>query len=136
MAHQDFATLFTSWIHLLQFRLRDCFDVVADVPNSSTIVFRCLRRLTADDLNGVPFSSTPSSEIEEAFAYSLGRVSEGKKPNIIAAKAMAYIHRGELEQAQQTLRTIPSDTRSRGRGLENVRAILAEPMQPAVKQSG
>ena len=136
VAHQDFAHFFTSWIHLLQFRLRDCFEVVADVPNSSTVVFRCLRRLTADDLNSVPFSSTPSSEIKEAFAYSLGVVSEDKQTNIIAAKAMAYIHRGELEQAQQTLRTIPADTRSLGRGLENVRAILAERMQQAVKQGG
>jgi hypothetical protein len=124
VAHQDFWHYFTSWIHLLQFRLRDCFEVVADVPKSGTVVFRCLKTPTADDLSGLPFSSAPSREIEEAFAYSLGLVSEDKWPNIIAAKAMAYIHRGELDKAQELLKETYAGTQSLG--LEKVRAILAQ----------
>lgn len=51
VAHQDFSHFFTSWIHLLQFRLRNCFEVVAAIPKSGTVVFRCLKTPAEEDLS-------------------------------------------------------------------------------------
>jgi hypothetical protein len=125
VAHQDFAHFWTSWIHLLQFKLRNCFEVVAEVPKSSTVVFRCLKTPTADDLNLLSLSDSTFSEIEAAFDYSLGVVSADQKPSIMAAKAMAYIHRGDLERADEVVGAIDAG-RSRGRQLEAVRTILEQ----------
>jgi hypothetical protein len=124
VAHQDFAHFFTSWIHLLQFKLRNCFEAVAYVPKSSTVVFRCLKTPTADDLNLLCLSNATSTEIEAAFDYSLGLVSEDEKPSIMAAKAMAYIHRGDLEHAGEVLGATAGPDRARQ--LEAVRTILAQ----------
>ena len=125
VAHQDFAHFFTSWIHLLQFKLRNCFEVVGEVPKSSTVVFRCLRKPTANDLNLLSLSNATASEIEAAFDYSLGLVSDDEKPNIMAAKAMAYIHHGDFERAGEVLSAIRAGP-SRGRGPETVRTILEQ----------
>lgn len=126
LAHQDFAHFFTSWIHLLQFRLRNHFDVVADVPKSGTVVFQCKKTLSPEDLRGISFHSSPAEEIEEAFAYSLGIVSQDKRANIIAAKAMAYVHRGDLDRARQVLKTVSPGTKTLGRELEKVVAIIEQ----------
>jgi len=64
-------------------------------------------------------------EIEAAFDYSLGLVPEDEKPSIIAAKAMAYIHRGDLERAGEILGATSAGP-DRGRQLEAVRTILAQ----------
>ena len=68
----------------------------------------------------------PASEIEDAFAYSMEIVSEDKRPNIVAARAMAYIHRAEFERADEILKTIPEGTKSLGREIEQVRALLQQ----------
>jgi hypothetical protein len=112
VAHQDFAHYYTSWIHLLQFRLRDCFEVIADIPGSGTVVFRCQRKLSPGQWGDLSLASAPPAEIEAAFAYSMGLVSEDKKINALAAKAMAYVHRGELERARQVLEATAAGTKS------------------------
>jgi hypothetical protein len=37
---QDFSHYYTTWVHLLQWRLRDHFSVIEDVPRSSGILFK------------------------------------------------------------------------------------------------
>ena len=124
VAHQDFAHYYTSWIHLLQFRLRDCFEVIADIPGSGTVVFRCQRKLSPGQWGDLSLASAPPAEIEAAFAYSMGLVSEDKKINVLAAKAMAYVHRGELERARQVLEATAAGTKSLGGELETARAMM------------
>jgi hypothetical protein len=124
VAHQDFAHYYTSWIHLLQFRLRDCFEVIADIPGSGTVVFRCQTKLSPGQWGDLSLASAPPAEIEAAFAYSMGLVSEDKKINVLAAKAMAYVHRGELERARQVLEATAAGTKSLGGELETARAMM------------
>lgn len=124
VAHQDFAHYYTSWIHLLQFRLRDCFEVIADIPGSGTVVFRCQRKLSPGQWGDLSLASAPPAEIEAAFAYSTGLVSEDKKINVLAAKAMVYVHRGELERARQVLEATAAGTKSLGGELETARAMM------------
>jgi hypothetical protein len=129
VAHQDFAHYYTSWIHLLQFRLRDCFEVITDIPGSGTVVFRCQRKLSPGQWGDLSLVSAPLAEIEAAFEYSMGLVSEDKKTNVIAAKAMAYVHRGELERARQVVEATAAGTKSLGEELEMTRAMLNQSNQ-------
>jgi hypothetical protein len=126
VAQQDFAHYYTSWIHLLQFRLRDCFNVISDIPGSGTVVFRCERKPSPGQWGDLSLASAPLAEIEAAFAYSMGLVSEEKKTNIIAAKAMAYVHRGELERARRVVEATPAGTKSLGGELEKARAMIKQ----------
>ena len=103
-AQQDFTHCYTPWIHLAAFRLRNHFSVVADVTRSATTVFRCERELRLADVEmDLSLRSCPSAEIEAAFDHSLELVTADKKPNIIAAKAMAYRERGDLARARDVM---------------------------------
>jgi hypothetical protein len=103
-AQQDFAHCYTPWIHLAAFRLRNYFSVVADVTRSATSVFRCERELGPADVEmDLSLRSCPEAEIEAAFDYSLELVTDDKKPNIIAAKAMAYRELGDLARAREVI---------------------------------
>jgi hypothetical protein len=114
---------------LLQFRLRDCFEVIADIPGSGTVVFRCQRKLSPGQWGDLSLASAPPAEIEAAFAYSMGLVSEDKKINVLVAKAMAYVHRGELERARQVVEATAAGTKSLGGELETARAMLNQSNQ-------
>ena len=126
LAQQDFAHFFTSWIHLLQFRLRDSFVVAADIPKSGTVVFRYKRQLSSAAFSDLSLSSAPVEEIEAAFEYSLRLVSDDKKPNIVAAKAMAYIHRGDFNRAREVVEANRWGTRSLGKELETVETLIKQ----------
>jgi hypothetical protein len=125
VAHQDFAHFFTSWIHLLQFRLRDCFEALGATPGSSTVLFRCLKVPGNEQLHRLSLNNATHGEIEAAFDYSLGVVSEHQKRNVMAAKAMAYIHRGDLARAGEVLAAIGA-AGIEGGEVESVRQILEE----------
>jgi len=126
LAQQDFAHFFTSWIHLLQFRLRDFFALAADIPKSGTVVFRYHTRLSSAAFSDLPLSSAPVEEIEAAFEYSLRLVSDNKKPNIVAAKAMAYIHRGDFDRAREVVEANRWGTTSLGQELETVKRLIRQ----------
>ena len=126
VAHQDFAHSWTSWIHLLQFRLRDSFAVTADIPGSGTVVFRYRRKFSPETVGDLSMASAAVEEIEATFAYSLGLVSESKKPNVVAAKAMAYLHRGDVERAREVVETNQWKAPSLGQELEAVARLITE----------
>lgn len=127
VAHQDFAHFYTPWIHLLTFRLRDYFSIVADVPRSGTTVFRCEKELLRKDSEiDLSLPSCSAAEIEAAFDYSLGLVTDDKKPNIVAAKAMAYIHRGDFDRAREVVEANRWGAKSLGQELETVKGLIRQ----------
>ncbi len=126
VAHQDFAHFFTSWIHLLQFRLQDSFVVAADVPKSGTVVFRYHTQLSPEAFSDLSLSSAPVEEIEAAFEYSLRLVSDDKKTNVVAAKAMAYIHRGDVDRAREVVEANRWGATSLGQELETVKRLIRQ----------
>jgi hypothetical protein len=102
--HQDFAHFATYWIHLLNFRLRNCLELEYEIPWASGVVFRLVapvpdellrRQLSIDDFE--------TDEIEEAFEYALALVSDRKRPEVAAAQIMALAEKGELDRARHEL---------------------------------
>lgn len=109
--HQGFAHWFTSWIHPIHYRFRDYFEPVYDVPASGSMVFRLNRELPLDLLRQ-EWSADQFSEqeVDAAFVYSLEIVSSEKRANVMAAKAMYFLHSGRLDRAQEEI----AHARSRG----------------------
>jgi hypothetical protein len=126
VAHQDFAHSWTSWIHLLQFRLRDSFTVAADIPKSATLVFRYRKLFSPEAIGDLSMTAVTEEEIEATFDYSLGLVSDSKKPNVVAAKAMAYLHRGDVDRARKVVEANRWGTTSLGQDLEGVQRLISE----------
>lgn len=101
--HQDFAHHFTPWIHLIQWKLRDHFNHVEEVPNSQSVVFRCIKQIERSDVElDWGFDFFDDDAVNAAFAFSMGLVSEEKRPNIAAAKVMWYLHQDQRERAADT----------------------------------
>lgn len=119
--HQDFAHGFTSWIHPIHYRFCDYFELVYDVPSSGSLVFRLTRALPLEMLkqewSPEEFSS---EEIDSAFAYSLEIVSREKRANIVAAKAMYFLHTGYLDRARKEI----CEARSRGYSFDSDLSIV------------
>ncbi len=102
VAHQDFAHFFTGWIHLLQYRLRDYFEVDSEVKRSCTVVFKLKTAIPAALLEqDCHLEHATLEEINAAFDYSASIVSEDKQEQIAAARSMAHLHRGERDLAEQ-----------------------------------
>jgi hypothetical protein len=126
VAHQDFAHSWTSWIHLLQFRLRNSFTVSADVPNSGTVIFSYRKPFSPESVGDLSMAAVTEEEIEAAFDYSLRLVSDNKKPNVVAAKAMAYLHRGDIDRARKVVEANRWGMASLGQDLERVERLISE----------
>jgi hypothetical protein len=123
LAHQDFAHCFTPWIHFLTFRLRNDFSFVEDLPQSS--LFRLEKEIEPQTLTSdlSPAAVSPA-EIETAFDYSLGLVADDKKANIIAAKAVAYVCRGELARAHEIITQSRYGPASRADEFNTIKALV------------
>lgn len=102
--YNDFAHFYTAWIHLLIYKLRPYFKHHCNLYQAA--VFQYVNPLSIDSLlldQDTPFSIFSYEDIERAFEYSLEIVTEELRPNIAAAKVMAFIHWGDLEQAKHEL---------------------------------
>jgi Methyltransferase domain len=123
VAHQDFPHCFTPWIHFLTFRLRDYFSFVADLPQSS--LFRLEREIEPQALAGdlSPAAVSPA-EIEAAFDHSISLVGHDKKANVIAAKAVAYVERGEFTRAHEIVTRSRYGPASRANEFNTVKALI------------
>ena len=119
--HQDFAHWYTAWIHPIHYRLREYFEPLYDVPASGSMVFRLIRPLPPEVLNQEWSPGQFSNEdIDSAFAYSLSIVSKEKRPNVVAAKAMYFLHAGQLDRAKQEI----AHARSRGYSFDSDLSIV------------
>ena len=123
IAHQDYPHYVTPWIHILTFRLRDYFSFAADLPQSS--LFRLDREIEPQVLAGDLSPATVSpAEIEAAFDYSLSLVGDDKKANVIAAKAMAYVARGQFGRADEIIKQSPYGPASMADEFNTVKALI------------
>ncbi len=121
--HQDFAHHFTPWIHLVQWRLRDHFEFVDEVPRSQSVVFRCVKAISTQTVElDWGFGLFDDNDVDAAFEYSFGLVTSEKQANVAAAKVMWYVHQDELDDASRVLADL---TRS-GIPLENELLIVSE----------
>jgi len=105
MFQQDFAHYYTSWIHLIHYRLREYFRLVCAIPNSYGFVFQCVNKIPEDLLkenyNASMFLET---EVEAAFQYSMQLTSDlSTLANIASARVMWYLHVNNPEKAKHHL---------------------------------
>jgi len=106
--HEDFCHHYTSWIHLMHYRLRDYFQPLRVLGNSSGVAFRCIKPI--DNIRAIvpeDYIDFSAEEIELAFDYSLGLVSDANKASVLSAKVMAYRHRDDYATAKNILREVP-----------------------------
>ncbi|MHC5861759.1 glycosyltransferase [Nostoc sp.] len=99
--HQDFAHYYTSWIHLIMYRLREYLVPIEHSFIYSSRAFRYVKPISHDFLqNSYSFDSFSETEIEAAFNYSLEITPKKMQPNILAAKVMYFIHIKNFEGAK------------------------------------
>lgn len=103
--HQDFAHWYTSWIHLIQYRLRKYFKLVHIIPNSTSFIFKYVNEIPKEMLNmNYSASSFSEEEVEYAFEHSINLVSDKfTQARIASAKVMLFIHLGNKARAKYEL---------------------------------
>ncbi len=98
--HQDFAHWLVPWIHVIQWKLRDHFELFEDVPRSQSVVFKVTRPIPAGLVaGGFGYEDVTGDELDEAFSYFLAQVSAEKRSNVAAAKVMWFVHQNKLDDA-------------------------------------
>ena len=104
LIHQDYKHYFTSWIHLLQYRLREHFEFLHDVPHSGTVGFSVKKALSPEVVaTAARVTETSDREMQAAIEYSMNFVSGHGKANIAAAHVMYFLHAGRLTEAESLL---------------------------------
>jgi hypothetical protein len=102
--YNDFAHYATAWIHLLIYKLRPYFTHHCNLYQAA--VFQYVNPLPKDALIlklDPPFGIFSTEDVDQAFAYSLQICHDKLRPNIAAAKVMAFIYLGDIDQAKQEL---------------------------------
>jgi hypothetical protein len=92
LIHQDFKHYHTSWIHLLQYRLRPYFRFYRSV-RPGTVAFEVIAPIPRELVDlATEFRTMPDDEIDASFRHSLDLVEPGERANIAAAHVMHYFH--------------------------------------------
>ena len=113
LIHQDFKHYYTSWIHVIQYRLRRYFQLEASVPGSATIAFEVIAPIPREAVNqATDLATIPDDEVDASFRHSLDLVGPDDCVNVAAAHVMQYVHLGRKEKALETLETYRSLTAS------------------------
>ena len=106
LIHQDFKHFATSWIHILQYRLREHFRLQTSVPRSGTLSFEVLSTIPAEVVGrAVDWEGISDDEIEESFRHSFGLVAAHEQVNIAASHVMAYAWLGRKDVSRQLIET-------------------------------
>ncbi len=122
IVHQDFAHYHTYWIHLVQFRLKEYFELVEDILGGST-AFKLIKEIPAELIKNYSISDFSAEEIERAFDYSLSISLKENQSAVIAAKVMCYHDLRGKEFAKNLLNEILT-TRPKHNDLITVSTIL------------
>ena len=125
VVHQDFAHYYTPWIHLINYRFRDYFIGVYDIPRSSSVVVKYVKAFPAELLvTEYSMFSFSDTEIDAAFDYSMQMVAPDKRANIAAANVMLYLHEGDRARALHALNAHLARGLSLDSELSTVRSLI------------
>jgi hypothetical protein len=131
LIHQDFKHYHTSWIHLLQYRLRKHFRFIHSVQGGGTVAFEVVAPPTEDDVSRVlDFEAAADDEVEEAFRHSIRLLEGGEISNVAAAHVMHSIHQGRYQRASETLARYRAQGVTDQGDMSRVVGLLAERTQP------
>lgn len=108
LIHQDFNHYYTTWIHLLQYRLCRYFRHFRNVVRSGTVAFEVLAPIPTEAVDqATDFAKIPDDEIDASFRHSLDLIGSDCV-NIAAAHVMHYVHLERKDRASKTLETYHS----------------------------
>jgi len=109
LIHQDFKHYYTSWIHVIQYRLRQYFRLDASVRRSATVAFEVIALIPREAIDqATDLTTIPDDEVDASFRYSLDLVGPDDCANVAAAHVMQYVHLGRKDRALETLDTYRS----------------------------
>ncbi|MEN3370039.1 MAG: hypothetical protein V7609_2182 [Verrucomicrobiota bacterium] len=101
LIHQDFKHYYTSWIHVLQYRLRQYFRFYQSVP-WGTAAFELLAPIPSEAIDrATEFTTISDDETDASFRHSLDLVGPDERANIAAAHVMHYVHLKRKDRASQ-----------------------------------
>ena len=104
LIHQDFKHFYTTWIHILQYRLRRHFRFYRSVLRTGTAAFEVLAPIPSESVDqATDFARIPDDEIDASFRHSLDLVGSDDCVNVAAAHVMHYVHLGRKDRASETL---------------------------------
>ena len=103
LIHQDFKHYYTSWIHVLQYQLRQYFRFYRSVP-SGTVAFEVVAPIPPEAVDrATEFTTIPDDETDASFRHSLDLVEPEERPNIAAAHVMHYLHLKRTDRASHII---------------------------------
>lgn len=101
---QDYSHFWTSWIHILHYKLREHFELATDLTESCGVVFRVTRPLSAEQFEGEDWlSCVDPREVRRAFTWSRRQVAPHKRGQIAAAEVLHWHHAGQPDRVDETL---------------------------------
>ena len=101
LIHQDFKHYYTSWIHVLQYQLRQYFRFYRSV-GWGTVAFEVLASIPREAVDrATEFAKIPDDGTDASFRHSLELVGPDERANIAAAHVMHYLHLKRKERASQ-----------------------------------
>jgi hypothetical protein len=103
VVHQDFKHFYTSWIHLVAYEYRDRFELVESIPQSASVVMKCVEAIPRSAVRPLGPDLFSDAEVDAAFDYSMSLVRPVERSAVVAAKAMWFVHRQENEKAARVL---------------------------------
>ncbi len=102
--HQDFAFWLVPWIHVLQWRLRDHFEIYDDIQGSTSLVFKLTSPIPVELLTEkYSYKRFSRQDLNSAYEYFLDRVSPAKRPNVAAAKVLWFLDQNDVSEAGKVL---------------------------------
>jgi hypothetical protein len=101
LIHQDFKHYYTSWIHVLQYRLRQYFRFYRSV-RWGTVAFEVVAPIPREAVDrSTEFATIPDDETDASFRHSLDLVGPDERANIAAAHVTHYVHLKRKDKAAQ-----------------------------------
>ncbi|HUS24320.1 MAG TPA: hypothetical protein VM369_05180 [Candidatus Binatia bacterium] len=102
--HQDFKHFYTSWIHLLHYRLKEFFRPVHSVTHGGTVAFEVMDAIPKAAIDAATrFDGISDGDADRCFEYSLSLVPPAEQANVAAAHVMHYVHAGRKPQASERM---------------------------------
>lgn len=99
LIHQDYKHLHTPWIHILQYRLRDYFELYFETKQGPTLSFKTRARIPHSVVRDLQLDDLSDEDVDAAFRYSMELASDEGKSAVAAAHVMHFVHRGEHSRA-------------------------------------
>jgi len=104
LIHQDFMHFLIPWIHILQYRLKDYFQLIHEVKNGGTVTFKVFDTMSSKVISAATnFQTITDNEVDKAFNFSLAHLNGPGRSEVAASHVHYYNMLGRTADAFQLL---------------------------------